>query len=183
MNHSKIQSRVPCPGSQNTVHTGKLKQHRMIDLCNTLFHYWQYQLLPFDELVNKLIQGGQAGFSTNSTCDNCLSSQPALSANKIPWTVWLNQLTVLFSQFWRPSPRTRCKHGRILVKSLLLTCTWLPSHCVLMWARGAGRTDGQREGEEGGEQASCLMPPLVRTLILSYQGPTLVPSFNLNYSL
>lgn len=72
----------------------------------------------------------------------------------------LTQQTSIFSQlFEAESQRSGCQQRWFLVGALFLAFRWLPSHCILV------RKQGRRE--------SSLGSPLIRTLILWDQGPTL----------
>ena len=103
--------------------------------------------------------------SSISICSDCY---------KISEIGWLRKtdiyfLTVLEADRLRWEPQS----GQFLERALFLAYRQPPFHCVLTWISLGWLT----------EQASSLMPPLIMTPVLLYQGATLKTSFHLNYFL
>lgn len=73
----------------------------------------------------------------------------------------------LFSHSSGRSLRSGYQHSQVLVGAFLLACRQLLSHYVLIWQKRV--------------RVSSLVFILKRILILSYEGPTQMTPFNLNY--
>lgn len=58
--------------------------------------------------------------------------------NKIPWVGGLKNKMYFSHRLEAGSPRPRCLYSLVLVKTLLLSCRQLPSHCILSWQRALG---------------------------------------------
>ena len=97
---------------------------------------------------------------------------------KIPQTGWLKWQTLIshYSESWKSIINVPA--NSLSVRTFFLACLWPPSYCILTapFLCGMGR---EKDWEK--EREMVCFPLLIKTPVLSHEGPTPVTSFNINY--